>query len=349
MLSDLDLNIAASTGIEDLNIADTAYDSIRNQVWAVDTEYGLIRLDLKLRKFVGVPVERLEGGLVAVCASVDGGAYGLTQRDGCVVKFDDALEETSDFAARGAFCIAATVDGVAAMFLRQGRLETARFDEAGTEIWRTAVQDVAGFPRGLRGTRLFATGDRTVVIAGDPKLNVVLMTQAGEITRRIDIDLPGGAGGEIVVADSPIQYPVGTRGREDYLVGSTVDVDGKTAALLYRSPARPDHRILVTAPLVDADAPVTAYVMQDDVDHIGGFDGERLLCIGSLSGRRHGRIFTIRPADLETIAVEDVLQKPSKPRWWEKYRLKFNVDSGFGRADEVEEGLDNYGGQDIRY
>ena len=42
MLSDLDLNIAASTGIEDLNIADSAYDPVHGFVWAVDTEYGLI-------------------------------------------------------------------------------------------------------------------------------------------------------------------------------------------------------------------------------------------------------------------------------------------------------------------
>src|SRR3569833_1743188 len=164
MLFDLDLNIAASTGIEDLNIADTAYDPHHAYFWAVDTDFGVIRIDLNEKKFAGVPVERMEGGLTIICAAHDGGAYALTQRDGCVIKFAPDLTEASDFTARGAVDVSASDGGISALFVANGKLEAARLDETGKELWRTSIQDIPGFPLGYRGTAVFAIGERTIVI-----------------------------------------------------------------------------------------------------------------------------------------------------------------------------------------
>ena len=347
MLSDLDLNIAASTGIEDLNIADSAYDPHHAIVWAVDTEYGLIKIALNDKKFVGMPVERMEGGLVIVCAGVDGGAYGLTQRDGCVIKLSSDLAEAGDFTARGAVDISASAGGLSALFVAGGRLEVARLDDEGKELWRTPVQDIPGFPRGYRGTGVFAIGGRTIVISGDPKLQATILDEAGTVERRVNIDLPGGTSGQNIDGESHV--PVSGRGRVDYLIGSAVDQFGETAAMLYRSPVDAQRLVVIVIHLNDPGAVAVPYIVKEPTDQLGGFDGDRLLCIGGAPGRSHGRIFTTRLADLETAAIEDLSQAPAKPRWWDKYKLKFNVDPGLSHADEIEEERGKFGGQDIRY
>ena len=357
MLSDLDINIAASTGIDDLNIADSAYDPRNGFVWAVDTEYGLIKLDLHFKKFVGMPVERLEGGLVIVCAAVDGGAYGLTQRDGCVVKFASDLSEVASFTARGAVDVSADATGVSAIYIVNGRLEAAKLGDDGKEVWRTAVCDIAGFPRGYRGTGVFAVAGKTVVVSGDPNLRVTVLSATGEIEQKLDIDLPGGTSGQTGSADG---YAVSGRGREDYLIGSAVaatahvgdlpaDRSAMTAAMLYRSPVDPQRLVVISVSLADAEPKPVAFVVKESMDQLGGFDGDRLLCIGGSPGKGHGRIFTTRLADLESTPITELSQAPSKARWWDKYKLKFNVDGGLNHADEIVEEQRNFGGQDIRY
>jgi hypothetical protein len=349
MLSDLDLNIAASTGIEDLNIADSAYDSTRGTVWAVDTEYGLLKLDLIEKTFTGAPVERLEGGLVAVAAANDGGAFALTQRDGCIVKFDAELNEVASFAARGAFGITASSGGVTALFLNNGRIEVAKLDENGKEAWRTSIQDVAGFPRGFRGTRLFTRQRETIAIVGDPKLQIVTLDEGGVAIQRIAIELPGGTSGDAPSTDGHVHYPVSGRGREEYLLGAAVDPRGSLAAVLYRAPGQPQRTFVLLCPLSDPEAAPKAHAVVDNIDQFGGFDGERLICIGGVPGHSHGRIFTLSVEGLETIDLDQILELPAKRRWWDKYRLIFNVGSEPAVGDETAESLRNYGGEDVRY
>ena len=115
----------------------------------------------------------------------------------------------------------------------------------------------------------------------------------------------------------------------------------------------PQRLVVIVIHLNDPGAVAIPYLVKEPTDQLGGFDGDRLLCIGGAPGRSHRRNFTTRLADpirsAGRLRSRDLSQAPAKPRWWDKYKLKFNVDPGLSHADEIEEERGNFGGQDIRY